>query len=477
MDELRFDNNEIKFFEGEFLHPSLDTKDDILTLGFCYRSESQKDKVIFVIAHNGNILTTDKELFELNGKRYYFELRKRKLARLEEKWSAPALKQFLNDYGNLKEFAPSGHSIFEEIIALLKRYIELEKDIYYYLLTAWAIGTYFSPMFYAYPFLHIKAPKRSGKSQCLNFLSQVCFNAVKARPTLAAFGDTVDSLRGTYLIDQADALGRHGYEELLDLLADSYKQGGGKRRIVNFEKRSREIWELETYSPKVFASIRELPEDLRDRCFIVPLIRSQCNFPDPDEEGGRWRELRGKLYKLLFTNYADFRTIYSIKRIQHRHEKEIVGRPLELWLPFEVVLECCGIQEIIQEAKKCFLKQYGFSEYEPSELEAEVIKAILNQLQEQQEIILTPKEISELIDEEFFSAGDTPKQRAAKVGWAIKNFNLASEKQSRRKDGWRYLFEKERVLSVYESYLKPAIEHTSPAPEASEGLNPEQTTT
>lgn len=471
---MRFDNNEIKFFEGEFLHPSLDIKDNILTLGFCYRSESQKDKVIFVIAHNGDILTTDKELFDLNGKRYYFELRKRKLARLEEKWSAPVLRQFLNDYGDLKEFAPSGRGIFEEVVALLKRYIELEKDIYYYLLTAWAIGTYFSPMFYAYPFLHIKAPKRSGKSQCLNFLAQICFNAVKARPTLAAFGDTVDSLRGTYLIDQADALGRHGYEELLDLLADSYKQSGGKRRVMNFEKRTREILELETYSPKVFASIRELPEDLADRCFIVPLIRSKRNFPDPDEESELWRELRGEIYKLLLTSYTDFRAFYTFKRIQYRQEKEMLGRTLELWLPFEVVLECCGMQEIIQEARGCFLKQYGFSEYEPSEREAEVIKTILNQLQEQQEIILTPKEISELMDTEFFSARETPKQRAAKVGWAIKTFNLASEKKTRTKDGVRYLFEKNKVQAIYDSYFKTANEPTPLTPEAPEDLNPEQ---
>jgi hypothetical protein len=41
---------------------------------------------------------------------------------------------------------------------------------------------------------------------------------------------------------------------------------------------------METYGPKAFASIRELPEDLRDRCLELPLIRSQRNFADPDDD-------------------------------------------------------------------------------------------------------------------------------------------------------------------------------------------------
>ena len=87
---------------------------------------------------------------------------------------------------------------------------------------------------------------------------------------------------------------------------------------------------------------------------------------------------------------------------------------------------------------------------------------------------LTPKEISELIEAEFFSMGETPKQRAAKVGWAIKKFNLSSEKKSRTKEGVRYLFEKTKVEAVCKSYFKTELEYTSLAQPASAVKNQEQ---
>src|SRR5207247_1721896 len=104
-------------------------------------------------------------------------------------------------------------------------------------------------------------------------LQHLCLNAIKARPTIAALGDTIDSFRGTYLIDQADGLGRKGTEDFMDIIADSYKRSGGKRMFVTINEKSktRSVVEQATYSPKAFASIRELPDDLRDRCLIIPL--------------------------------------------------------------------------------------------------------------------------------------------------------------------------------------------------------------
>ncbi len=467
-------------FDGEMLHTSLDIKNGILVVGFRYRENPNEEKELFLIVKNSNIthqIGTD--FFEDNGKKYFFEKQNRKLIRIEDRWNIAGLNQFLNDYTNAKSNTfIKAQETFEKIKQLGKKYIELERDEDYTILAAWAIGTYFFPIFSAYPFLNIKAPKRSGKSQCLNLLSQICFNAVKARPTLAALGDTVDALRGTYLIDQADSLERKGGEELLDILTDSYKKSGGKRRVVNFDKsKGRQILEMETYSPKVFASIRELPEDLRDRCFIVPLIRSQQNFPSPDDENENWREVRGSLYKLLLTHYDLVVTNYTVKKIEYKNQTEVVGRELELWLPLEVILRALGIDNEVDVAKRRFLAQYGFAEYEPSEVEEETVKALFNHLQENPQTVLGAKDISEMMDNEVFPATDTPKQRAAKVGWAIKKFNLASEKKSRTKEGVRYLFEKAKVEGIYKSYFKTAVEHTPFTPAGENTQNQEQIAT
>jgi len=130
-------------------------------------------------------------------------------------------------------------------------------------------------------------------------------------------------------------------------------------------------------------------------------------------------------------------------------------------------------QTIIEEAKKRFLSQYGFSEYEPSDIEEEVVKFILNQFQEntETEIVLSPKEISESINPDVFSEGDTPKQRAAKVGWAIKKFNLASEKKPRTKKGICYSFEKMKIENSYIAYFKTADEPTPLTPSKENGLD------
>ncbi len=458
------DDVQIEVFDGVFLHPSLDIKDNILCLGFRYRSKRQEEKNIFIIITDGIISTIDLDSFERKEKNYYFEKRNRKLMRIEEKWSIQSLKDFAKDYNQAK-INVSPKTIFEEILSLTKKYVELGQEINYYLLTAWIIGTYFFPIFYAYPFLHIKAPKRSGKSQCLSLLTQLCFNAIKARPSVAALGDTVDALRGTCLIDQADSLERKGGEDLLDILADSYKKSGGKRRIIAFDKgKNREVIELETFGPKAFASIRELPEDLRDRCLELPLIRSQRNFADPDDDNEDWRKIRGALYTLLIARYELASTYYFMKKRTYKESKTILGRSLELWLPFEVIFESTGMKDKIPEARTHFLSRYSFSEYEPSELEEEVIKAILDELKDKMEIILAPIEISTLIKDEVWTPGETPKQKAAKVGWAIKKFNLASRKEPRTKDGVQYQFEKNKIEHIYTSYCKTADEPTSLTP-------------
>lgn len=459
-------------FDGDLLHPSLDIKDGVLVIGFRYRVSQKEEKEIFVVASNGDVEATDGDSINIKDKLYYFEKGRRKLVRIEDKWSVAELQKFLDELAKLKAATPSPRAVFEEIVGLAQRYTELEQEIDYWLLAAWILGTYFYPAFYAYPFLHIKAPKRSGKSQSLNLLGQLCFNAIKARPSLAALSETVDSLRGTYLIDQADALGRKGTEDLLDILADSYKKSGGKRRIINFDKgKNREILEFETYSPKAFASIKELPEDLRDRCLVIGLIRSQKNFPDPDDSNNNWREIRGRIYKLLLTNHELVSSTYTVRKIEYRDNQEILGRSLELWLPFEVIMQCFGVDERVAEAKKRFLAQYGFSEYEPSELEEEVIKAVLGQLQGQAEVIMSPRAISELLPADLFDSGDTPKQRAAKVGWAIKKFNLSSERKPRTKEGVRYLFQKSKVEGIYKSYFKTSLEHTPLAPDQADDAN------
>ncbi|MDP3093616.1 MAG: hypothetical protein Q8N16_02520 [bacterium] len=467
--------NTVEGFDGEMLHPSFDIKDGILILGFRYKNKTGKDENIFFVVKHDTIRVEREDSCEIDGKRYFFEIKGKTLMRVEERWGLKALNEFVKDYSSGKTgITPTPKELFEKTKILVKKYVELEKEIDYSLVIAWIIGTYFFPIFPAYPFLLPKGPKGSGKTQFLNLLEQLCFNAIKARPSLPALGDTVDSLRGTYLIDQADSLWREKNEDLLDILADSYKRKGGKRRIMSPDKNKREVLEFETYGPKALAAIRELPEDLRDRFLTIPLIRSAQNFPDPDNEDENWKEIRGGIYKFLIENHLLASSTCSVLKTQYKLNPEVFGRTLELWLPLETMLKCLEAgEEEVKEARRRFLSQYQFSEYEPSEFEREVIKGILSRFQDgDTETILSPKKIGENMDPDVFQFGELPIRRAVKVGWALKNFNLFSEKRPRTKEGVHYLFEKKRVENIYKRYF--AAEPTLLTPSEKNNSNREE---
>lgn len=439
-------------------HPSLDIKDGILVLGFRIKKDKVDESDLFIIKTEGGVSTTEDRFFLYKDQRYSIEKKKRVLPRLSQKWSVEDLNQFLEETTNGK-LGEESSVVYKKIQDTLRKYIELERTEDYSILTAWVIGTYFFPSFSAYPYIHIKAPKGSGKSQSLSFLNQTAFNAVKARASLPALRDTVDSLRGAYLMDQADALHRNNMEDFLDVLTDSYKKAGGSVRKMVQTKNNWNLEEFEAYGPKAFASINQLPEDLRDRCIVVPLIRSKRNLPTLDEELNIWKEIRDGLYKNLINNFSIITGQYLAIGYGYKQTNEIFGRRLELWLPIEVVLKTSEVSEVeIKEAKKRFLSRYEFASYQTSEIEVAAIETIMKLMKGELEAVLRPKEIASEIDSEMFEEDDkfifaSTKQKSTIIGRAITKFNLASQKLPRDSYGEKYLFQKEHLQKIYESYF------------------------
>lgn len=447
------DNNENKTF-----HPSLDIKDDVLVIGFRIKKEKDKESNIFFIKTRDTYTTTEQPEFTHNEQIFSIEKKKRVLSKLSQKWGVDNLNKFLETLEDpLCNF--SEIKLYQKIRDNLKKYIELEQETDYTILTAWIMGTYLFPIFSAYPYIHIKAPKGSGKSQCLNFLNQTCFNAVKARASLPALRDTVDALRGTYLMDQADALHRNNMEDFLDVLTDSYKRAGGSVRKMVANKNNWNLEEFEAYSPKAFASINQLPEDLRDRCIVIPLIRSGKNHPPIDEEDSIWKDIRGGIYIFLIKQFVYVNQTYFVKGIKYNNSNEIFGRSLELWLPIETILgSVFANEEEIESAKKRFLSRYEFSSYQTSEIEVAVIETIILLMGNEKEMVLRPKDIALKIDTELFDEDDkfnfaSQKQKSTIVGRAITKFNLASQKLGRDSQGERYFFSKEHLEKIHQGYF------------------------
>ena len=260
-------------------------------------------------------------------------------------------------------------------------------------------------------------------------------------------------------MDQADALRRNNMGDILDILTDSYKRAGGSVRKMVVIKNNWTLEEFEAYGPKAFASIHSLPEDLRDRCIAIPLIRSSKNYPQVNVEGNTWKELRNELYTLLIRHSTYVSHMYSLSKIEYQLSGEIFGRQLELWLPIKSILKSVFTsEEEIKLAKDRFLSRYEFTSYQLSEIEIAVIKAVMVLTKSKGQVTLRPKEIAQKIDTSVFGddtkfGSASQKQKSTIVGRAINKFNLATQKLGRDSQGERYLFSREHLEKIYRGYF------------------------
>ena len=245
----------------------------------------------------------------------------------------------------------------------------------------------------------------------LTILERLCFNAIKVKGvSVASLADSIDGVRGTFLNDQAEALSNDKNIEILGLLTDSYTKGGGTRRIVNISNKKRSVMDFETYSPKAFASIKEIDADLRDRCIEITMLRASKDFPEPEAFLLIWGDLRDKLYRLLLTRWKDAREIYQTTGAGVSH------RVRELWRPIETILKLENVSEVeIQNIKDVFLESMQITQIELNDHEYELFSVLLEMLkqQENKKGVFTVGEIAEKLSKE---EGGERKNRSG-MGW------------------------------------------------------------
>ena len=102
------------------------------------------------------------------------------------------------------------------------------------------------------------------------------------------------------------------------------------------------------------------------------------------------------------------------------------------------------------------MSRYEFASYQSTEIEGAVIDTIISLMKDKEDIVLHPKEIMEKIDSELFEEEDqfmSQKKRSTVVGRAINKFNLATSKLTRDSQGERYLFTKDHLQKIRDSYF------------------------
>ncbi len=311
------------------IHPAIDFFSDFMSIGFRVDLPDNDVGLLLVISDaQGVKVEVAPEQIEMGGMVY--QVKQGAPPFLRDVWGLDLLKAFIAN--------PTYKRLYDDLKAIYQTNLDLPEPAYG-LMAAWTVGTYFAHSFTAYPFLHFHGPKESGKSKSLEALRCACLNAWKGRDiTSAALGDATDGLWGTLLLDQAEKLNSNENNNLIGLLADSYKKAGGRRRVVEITKNGRSVLEFSTYGPKAFASTKPLDPDLADRCVRIPMTRTRRKLPDLEGWEPVWGGLRDKLYRFALASFKNVRQYYEANSGSGTR----IG---ELWRPILAVLLSMEVEE------------------------------------------------------------------------------------------------------------------------------------
>lgn len=423
-------------------HPGYEVKDNFMSLGFretVIKHNKPEDRNIFIVATKGGYELCDDAVFQCqDGDKLIFDIRERTLTHIGERWGKLEVLAFVNE-----QTIPNG--LYLRIKQTLKDYVELQEESHYGLLASWIMATYFHRCFYAMPFLFFYGKKGCGKTRILDITERLSFNAIKTKGlTVASLADSIDGVRGTLLVDQAESLSDPKNLEILGLLADSYTVGGGKRRVVHISNKARRVLEFETYSPKAFAAIKEIDVDLKDRCILLTMVRASKEYPYPDTHLPIWKNLRGELYRLLLTKWKDVKEIYQTtgEGVSHRVR--------ELWRPIETILKLEKVsQEEMQDIKQAFLNSMQETQVELSDHESELFDTLLEMMSESGERVFTVDEIAKRLHHD---EGMSEKAMQTWVGRTIGQLSLYTQKVGRKNKKRAYQFNIDHVEKIRNRY-------------------------
>lgn len=288
-------------------HPALDFKNSRAYIGV-WLPKRIENKGKMSIEERFAVITSDHIIFELqkedNPLVYPGKLRNR--------WSTYSIKRYLNKIPSLVDFP----SIFNEIKAILKYYMDLQDENDYNLIALWIIGTYFHPMFNSYPYLFFNAVKRSGKTKLMTIISLLAFNArLNLDPTSATTFRLVNDNRCTLLFDEAETITSKDKKALRLLLNSGYKQGGTVARAQEGRRTGAfYVKEYNMYGPKCIANISGIEDVLEDRCITLIMKRTRNRIianREIDLADPKWQEIRDKLYLLVLEHFETLKFFYQ----------------------------------------------------------------------------------------------------------------------------------------------------------------------
>jgi DNA primase catalytic core len=236
--------------------------------------------------------------------------------------------------------------LFEDLRALFQRFIHLHEPRDFDLLAVWVMQSYVFRLFNAVGYLWLNGPRGTAKSTIGEFLAQLCFNADRAGSvTEAVLFRTIEANCSTLVIDEAEKLSNpdpnSNWFNLSLLCNDGYKAGACAKRMEPGLDGAWDPVSFDAYSPKVFASIKDINYVLASRCIRIAsemaTAEERKGLQDVAQNMHRLEavlaDLRDRLYCWMLTGFAEVHRAYTEELLESPGLDHLRNREREMWLP------------------------------------------------------------------------------------------------------------------------------------------------
>jgi putative DNA primase/helicase len=225
--------------------------------------------------------------------------------------------------------APTASELVALILAELDKAMEFPRPEHRPLIAAWAIASYFFPLFLTFPRLNLSGERESGKSKVLGLLHAIAFNALlMLDPTAPVVYRLIQAYRPTMLLDEVEGLNKDDAKPILAVINSGYKAGGTVPRCEG--DRIKYVEPFAVYGPLALAAIKPVNVVTEDRC--IPLVlqrgtdRRRINA-EVNREAEGFAAIRAGCYRLLLTRWREVRDAYATVELP----PWLNGRARELW--------------------------------------------------------------------------------------------------------------------------------------------------
>jgi hypothetical protein len=223
--------------------------------------------------------------------------------------------------GYEKEIDP--YELLRDIIEYIKKYIDLESDLYYEVVGRYVMFTWVYDRFSKIPYLRVVGPYGNGKSRFLDVLRPICYHSSKmgvavTTPNLFRW---IEDYPGTILFDEVEIENKRDNKDLIDILNcgnDINSPGVHRQQKDANGNYTSKVYQ--TFCPKILSSRNTFNDDaLESRILDIKLAKpKKGKFYKPLPKFEKWEEtykLRNRLLGYRFNYWSKIDCTEQIKGI------------------------------------------------------------------------------------------------------------------------------------------------------------------